>query len=29
MLDTGQSLRELVSRRVILAIGLGLLAAAA
>ena len=29
MLDTGQSLRELVSRRVTLAIGLGLLAAAA
>jgi hypothetical protein len=29
MLDTGQSLRELVSRRVILAIGLGLVAAAA
>ena len=28
-LDTGQSLRELVSRRVILAVGLGLLAAAA
>lgn len=29
MLDTGQSLRELISRRVTLAIGLGLLAAAA
>jgi hypothetical protein len=29
MLDTGQSLRELVSRRVVLAIGLGLLAAVA
>jgi len=28
MLDTGQSLQELISRRVTLAIGLGLLAAA-